>query len=183
MKPKILIWDNDGTVTGSKNPNDPSKVILSGVEKAMREAEFNFMISGFKSPESEAQDFDPEKVASNLKDLMTKLPIKVAAFSPLIGGISCYVLILKPGEGFFLKKAHEDPRYHDYIGHFKKPDIGMFVVIRDIALEEFGLILDEKNSLMIGDSWQDEAAAKSFGIPFKEARLIHQKLSKVKLTY
>jgi hypothetical protein len=38
MKYKILIWDNDGTVTGSKNPNDGSvnaKIILPNVEKTM----------------------------------------------------------------------------------------------------------------------------------------------------
>ncbi len=54
MNHKILIWDNDGTVTGSKDPNDlgnNAKVILSGVEATMLTADFNFIISGFKSPE------------------------------------------------------------------------------------------------------------------------------------
>ena len=67
MKCKILIWDNDGTVSGPKNPNNGSvnaKVILPNVEKAMSRADFNFIISGFKSPESESQNFDPEKITA-----------------------------------------------------------------------------------------------------------------------
>ncbi len=85
MKYKILIWDNDGTVTGSKNPNDSTvsaKIILPNVEKTMCTTDFNFIISGFKSPESEAQNFDPEKVSAIFIDLMNKLPINAAAFSP-----------------------------------------------------------------------------------------------------
>ncbi|MBS0185610.1 MAG: hypothetical protein JSS34_04630 [Proteobacteria bacterium] len=174
MNTQILIWDNDGTVTGSKNPIDPSKIIFPGIEDAMKKAELNFMISGFKSPESESQNFDPEKIISYLKTLMKKLPLSVAVFSPHIGGISCYALIKKNRGDFFLKKAHEDPRYQPYIGHFKKPDIGMFMVLKDIAQEEFGQILNSTNTLMIGDTWHDEAAAKSFGIPFKNAQIIHQ---------
>ncbi len=42
-------------------------------------ADFNFIISGFKSPESEAQNFDPEKVIAKFKELMTQLPINAAA--------------------------------------------------------------------------------------------------------
>ena len=105
---------------------------------------------------------------------MNKLPINAAAFSPAIGGVACYVVIKKDNK-IIIKEAHEDPRYEKYIGDFKKPGIGMFVVIRDIALEEFGQIINADNSIMIGDTWHDEAAAKAFGIPFLGANIIHTK--------
>jgi hypothetical protein len=177
MKYKILIWDNDGTVTGSTNPNDNSinaKVILPNVEKTMRTADFNFIISGFKSPESEMQNFDPEKVTATFVNLMGKLPINAAAFSPSIGGIACYVVIKRLDQSILIKKAHEDPRYQEFIGQFKKPGIGMFVVIKDIAQEEFAQIIDPNNSVMIGDTWHDEAAAKGFGITFIDVKIVHQ---------
>ena len=66
---QILLWDNDGTIIGSNDPNDKTsqaKIILPGVEEAMQNSEFNFVISGFKSPESQAQNFDPEKVIDRL---------------------------------------------------------------------------------------------------------------------
>lgn len=176
MKQKILIWDNDGTITGARDPNDAAdnaKVILPGIKNAMKNAEFNFIISGFKSPESEAQNFDPEKVSAKFIDLMDKLPINAAAFSPSIGGVACYVVLKKQGNNIIILKAHEDPRYKDYIGHFKKPGVGMFVVMRDIALEEFEQTIDASSAIMIGDTWHDEAAAKAFGIPFMEAKMIH----------
>ena len=56
-----MIW----TITGAKDPNDKTsqaKVILPNVIETMQKAEFNLVISGFKSPESEAQNFNPEKV-------------------------------------------------------------------------------------------------------------------------
>ena len=177
MKHKILIWDNDGTVTGSTDPNDSSnkaKVILTNVEATMLSADFNFIISGFKSPESEAQNFDPKKVIAKFKELMTQLPINAAVFSPSIGGIACYVVIKKLDGNLFIKKAHEDPLYAEYIGKFKKPDIGMFVVIRDIALEEYNQAIDKNSAIMIGDTWHDKAAAESFGINFIEASVIHR---------
>ncbi|MBP6985221.1 MAG: hypothetical protein KBB83_01365 [Alphaproteobacteria bacterium] len=176
LKQRILIWDNDGTVTGSKDPNDSAsqaKVILPGVEQAMAKADFNCIISGFKSPESEAQNFDPDKVATKFIDLMGNLPIRAAAFSPSIGGVACYVVIKKYDESIIIKKAHEDPRYEKHIGEFKKPGIGMFVVMRDLVREEFGHVIDEHTSIMIGDTWHDEAAATSFGIPFMAAKVVH----------
>ncbi len=176
MKYKILIWDNDGTVTGSKNPNDASvnaKVILPNVEKTMGGADFNFIISGFKSPESESQNFDPEKITAVFIDLMSKLPINAAAFSPSIGGVACYVVIKRFDNSIYIKKAHEDPRYREFIGQFKKPGIGMFVVIKDIAQKEFGLTVDKNSSVMIGDTWHDEIAAKDFGIFFVDAKMLH----------
>lgn len=176
LKQKILIWDNDGTVTGSKNPNNSAskaKVILPGVAQTMAKADFNCIISGFKSPESEAQNFDPDKVAAKFIDLMSKLPIKAAAFSPSIGGVACFVVIKKPDDSIVIKKAHEDPRYEKHIGEFKKPGIGMFVVMRDLVREEFGHAINEHTSIMIGDTWHDEAAATSFGIPFMAANMVH----------
>ncbi len=173
----ILIWDNDGTVTGSKDPNDKSnqaKIILPNVELVMKQTPYNFIISGFKSPESEAQNFDPEKVADRFMDLMEKLPISAVAFSPMIGGVACYVLVKKDKGKIELRKAHEDYRYQQFIGQFKKPGIGMFVVMKDIAEEEFGKTIDAENCAMIGDTWHDESAAKDFGIPFIDAKEIHQ---------
>lgn len=69
MKAKILMWDKDGTVTGAKDPNDhnpSSKVILPGVKDAMKQSEYNFIISGCKSVENEKQTFNPEMVIANL---------------------------------------------------------------------------------------------------------------------
>ena len=175
IKQRILIWDNDGTVIGSKNPNDSgdhTKVVLPGVKEAMQNSDFNFIISGFKSPESEAQDFDIEKITDKFIDLMAKLPINAAAFSPNIGGVACYVVIKKSDNSIIIKKAHEDLRYQKYIVQFKKPDVGMFVVMRDVAKEEFAQTIDKDTSIMIGDTWHDEEAAKSFGIPFMDASLI-----------
>lgn len=62
MKHKTLLLNNDITVIGSKNPNDSSnsaKVILPGVEGSI-------LTSAFKSSESEAHNFDPEKVIANI---------------------------------------------------------------------------------------------------------------------
>jgi hypothetical protein len=78
MKHKILIWDNDGTVTGSKNPNDISnkaKVILPNVEETMKNSNFNFIISGYKSPESELQNFDVNKIITRFSKLMNQLQL------------------------------------------------------------------------------------------------------------
>lgn len=177
MNQKIVIWDNDGTIMGSRDPNDTAdhaKVILPGVETMMNASQFNCVISGLKSPESEAQNFDPDKITEKFINLMEKLPIKAVAFSPMIGGIACYVVIKRPDASITIKKAHEEQRYQRYIGEFKKPGIGMFVVMRDIALEEFGLIIDADTSLMIGDMWHDEAAATDFGIPFVHAHKVHE---------
>jgi hypothetical protein len=176
MNKKIILWDNDGTIMGSKSPDDPSKIILPNVEKTMKKAEYNFIISGIATPESEAQNFDPEKVITRFTELMSKLPIKAAAFSPTIGGVACYVVIKKADNNITIKKAHEEPRYKEYIGQFKKPGTGMFVVMRDIAHEEFGQTINETTSTMIGDTWHDEAAATTFGIPFIHASTVHESI-------
>lgn len=172
---KVIIWDNDGTITGSLNPHDEraeAKVILPGVENKMRQAKFNFVISGFKSPESETQDFDPLPIIDKFMNLMNKLPIYAVAFSPRMGGIACYVMV-KKGNKISIIKAHEQPEYRLYIGKFKKPDTGMFHVIADRALRDFGIQINAQNTLMIGDTWHDKSAAASFGIPFVDAKVIH----------
>lgn len=173
---KIVLWDNDGTIQGSRDPHDRSataKIILPGVKEAMAASQLNCVISGFKSPESEAQNFDPDMVIKRLTDMMSVLPISAAAFSPAIGGVACYVVI-KDKENIIVKNAHEDARYHEYVGKFKKPDIGMFYVMRDVVQEYFGEDISKDTTVMIGDTWHDEAAARSFGIDFIEARLIHE---------
>lgn len=177
QKPFIILWDNDGTISGSNNPNDAqakSKVILPGVKNAMEHADYNFIISGCKTVESEQQDFDPDKVVAKFTELMSKLPINAAVFSPHVGGVSCYVIIKKANNTIVVKKAHEDSRYEQYIGKFKKPEIGMLVVMRDIIKEEFNMEVKAENTVMIGDTWHDEAAAKTFGISFIDANKIHQ---------
>jgi hypothetical protein len=49
----------------------------------------------------------------------------------------------------------------------------MFMVIKDIALKKFDQIIKQNTAIMIGDTWHDEAAAKSFGIDFLNANVIH----------
>ena len=172
---KVLVWDSDGTVVGPKNPhdhNDHTKIILPGVETAMRKATFNCMISGTKTPSS--QDYDPEVLIPGFKDLMEKLPITVVAFSASKEGIDCYVLVKKSDGSIEIRKAHEDARYEQYRGKFKKPDIGMFVVLRDVAQQECGYSIDSATSLMIGDTTYDEQGAQNFGIPFLHATIVHQ---------
>jgi len=50
----------------------------------------------------------------------------------------------------------------------------MFVVLKDIVEEEFGQILNSTNTLVIGDTWDDEAAAKNCDITFKNGKIIHE---------
>ena len=59
------------------------------------------------------------------------------------------------------------------IGKFKKPDIGMFIVMKDIIIEKFGKKFHKSNTVMIGDTWHDEKAAKNFDIDFIKAQDIH----------
>ncbi len=176
IKQNIIIWDNDGTIMGSKDPNDSSsksRVILPNVQKVMQKSHtINVVCSGCKTPESELQNFDPERIIIQLKKLMTDLPIDIATFSPAIGGTECWVIIKKGVNDFEIRKAHEDDRYKHLIGQFKKPGIGMLVVIKDL-LGELLIISDETNTVFIGDAWQDQKAANDFGIPFIEAKSIH----------
>lgn len=169
----VLVWDSDGTVVGPKNPhdqNDHTKIILPGIETAMHQAHFNCMISGTKTPTS--QDYNPEVLIPGFKDIMEKLPVSAIAFSATKEGLDCYVLVKKPNTPLEIRKIHEDPRYQKYRGTFKKPDVGMFIVLRDIA-QEFGYPLNATTSLMIGDTKYDEEGAKNFGISFLYAQEIH----------
>lgn len=180
MSQQIIIWDNDGTIMGSKNPNDRSdsaKQLLPNVEHIMNEKNhFNIICSGCKTPESEMQNFDPHLIISKFHDLMKKLPIQIATFSPAIGGTECYALIKERFSGTIsVREVHKNSRYTDLIGQFKKPGIGMFVVLKDILKEDFAIeVNDLKNILMIGDSWHDEAFAEKSGCSFLNAKKIHQ---------
>jgi hypothetical protein len=177
LSKEIIIWDNDGTIMGSQNPNDTAssaKVILPNVERVMKASKaIHVICSGCKTPESELQNFDPEKVIAKFTTLMSQLPIRVATFSPAIGGIECYAIIKKADNKVIIRKAHEDVRYKHLIGQFKKPGAGMLVVIRDIIQEEFDCIMHENNTLMIGDTWHDEHAAAELKIPFLDAKHVH----------
>lgn len=178
MFQKIFIWDNDGTIMGSVDPNDASqsaKKILPNVEKTMHEPNsLNIICSGCKTPESELQNFDPEQIAQKMKTLMNTLPISIATFSPAIGGVECYAITKSKSGDFETRKAHEDDRYKSLVGHFKKPGNGMLVVIRDIVREMFDHTMDPAYTFMVGDTWHDEEAASSFGISFVEAQKIHK---------
>jgi len=93
----IIIWDKNGTITSSVNPNDISNVILPNVKEAMnRKQGINIICSGCRTPESESQNFDPKKIIDKMKVLMKEFPICAAVFSAAIGGVECYV-ILKNG--------------------------------------------------------------------------------------
>ena len=48
----------------------------------------------------------------------------------------------------------------------------MLVVIKDL-LEEDGLVINDKNTVFIGDAKQDMQAAHAFNIPFIHAKYIH----------
>jgi len=169
---KILIWDNDGTIMGSRNPNDQTKIILPNIEKVMNLSLLNCVVSGFKSLSSESKNFPPNLVINRFKLLMEKLPIKVCVFSPKIGGSECYVL-LKIGDRIKIIEAHRDSRYKYFIKRFKKPDIGMLVVLRDIIEENFRYFISNHNAILIGDAWYDKEVAKRFSLPFLDAKLIH----------
>lgn len=171
----VIIWDNDGTIMGSKNPNDPTKVILPNIHNVMTNNKaIHIICSGCKTPESELQNFDPESVIKRFLVLMDQLPIQVAVFSPAIGGVECYILIKKHSDAkIIIRKAHEEARYKHLIGQFKKPGIGMLVVIQDLLKEEFNTTMKKTNSVMIGDTWHDEQASNGIDIPFIDAKHIH----------
>lgn len=177
MQKIILIWDNDGTIQGSLNPNDTSssaKVILPNVQRIMESNDIvNIICSGCKTTESESQNFDPLLVIERFKILMNKLPIRLATFSPAIGGTQCYVLIKHMlNDDFEIRKAHEDQRYHHLIGQFKKPGTGMLTVIQDL-LHELRHAHESTKLFFIGDTWHDEYAAATVGIPFIAAQKVH----------
>lgn len=174
---RIIIWDNDGTIMGSKNPNDTTnaaKVLLPNVEEVMLQpGTFNIICSGCKTPESEMQNFDPEKIIEKFKRAMATLPVNIAAFSPAIGGVQCYVILKKLNDhAIEVRKAHEDSRYGHLIGQFKKPGVGMLVVIQDM-IKELNIENDSTQTMMIGDTWHDEKAATACGITFVDASKIH----------
>ncbi len=135
MKQKIIIWDNDGTIMGSKDPNDSQgeKILLPNIEHTMNQKDVvNIICSGCATPESELQNFDSQKVTERFRTLMQKLPISFAVFSPSIGGTECYVVDQEQAI-----KAHENPKYKSLIGQFKKPGVGMLVVIQDIIQAKY----------------------------------------------
>jgi hypothetical protein len=176
--PKIIIWDNDGTIMGSRNPHDPSnkaKVILPNVEQTMKQdGVINIICSGTKNPESESEDYDPEMVIAKFKALMRILPVSMAVFSPARGGTQCWVLTKEDDSNFSILKAHDDDRYRHLIGTFKKPDTGMLAVIKDLLLHNKGLRCEDINTLFIGDTDQDMQAAHDYMLPFLHAYHVHE---------
>ena len=171
----IIFWDNYGTIVGSSHPldNNVNDVeILPGVAEAMQKAEANIIVSGFKSPESEAQDYDPDALLVKFQSLMTKLPIDMVAFAPMRRGVACYVIIKGEG-GNKIIKAHEDAVYKQYIGRFKKPDTGMFHVVHNMLEHELGRNISTNEMMMIGDTSHDQEAASKFGINFTSSSAVH----------
>ncbi len=172
----LIIWDNDGTIMGTKDLNDRSheRIILPNIKEIMTSVPaLQIICSGFKSPETETKNYDTEGVIKRFKNLMHELPLKAAIFSPAIGGTECWVMIKKDSGNIEVRKAHEDSRYNQYIGHFKKPDIGMFIVINDLA-KEFGQDVKKSDVIMIGDTLQDQQFAENAGIDFIDAEVIHR---------
>jgi hypothetical protein len=177
MTKTILIWDNDGTVMASANPNDTSssaRALFPNVQRLMETpGVINIICSGCKTPESELQNFDPQRVIERFTVLMSKLPISMATFSPAIGGTECYVVIKhSSADDLEIRTAHEDQRYMHLVGQFKKPGIGMLMVIQDL-LQELYDTKDTTNLFFIGDTWHDEHAARAMTIPFIPAQNIH----------
>ena len=176
MQPQIMIWDNNGTIIGSKDPHDmnfAAKVILPNVPQVMQGASLNIICSGTKTAETEARYWDPHATIEHFTVLMEKLPISAATFSPAIGGVECWVMIKHATGTMEIRKAHEDVRYQHFIGHFKKPGIGMLVVIEDLVAELFNQTVDATTTIFVGDMLPDQQVAESFGIPFIEAQKIH----------
>ncbi|MGN6670741.1 MAG: hypothetical protein ACTHJ4_04310 [Candidatus Nucleicultricaceae bacterium] len=151
------------------------KVIMPHIEEVMLSHKgVNVICSGCKTEFSETFNFDPQRVINKFKMLMWRLPIQMAVFSPKIGGVECYAVVSNYVLGVFeVVEIHNDPRYKEWVGRFKKPDVGMFVVIRDLVREYRGIDVIAENTLMVGDSWQDEKAALDFGLPFLNAKHVH----------
>lgn len=171
---RVIVWDNNGTIMGSVDPNDPTRKIMPNVKRVMgTEGAFNIICSGCKTAESELQDFDSELIIAKFTSLMNELPLEAAVFSPARGGAECWVLIKRDINNLEVRKAHEDPRYAQLVGQFKKPGTGMFVVIRDLVAELTSVEMNGENSTMIGDSWHDMVAAYDVGLPFVHAKAIH----------
>lgn len=61
MTDKIVLWNNDGTVIGSRHPDDSVRKILAGVAHAMKVTQLNYIILGSKDTEGELRNYDPEK--------------------------------------------------------------------------------------------------------------------------
>jgi len=176
MQQQIIIWDNDGTILGSKNPNDvnfTARVLLPNVPHVMHSAALNIICSGTKIAATELHNWDPEGIIKQFSILMETLPISLATFSPAIGGVECWVMIKRATGEIEIRKAHEDPRYQHLIGHFKKPGIGMLLVIQDVVTELYNQTIDATTAIFVGDMLPDQQAAESFGIPFIEAHKIH----------
>lgn len=171
---KVIIWDHDGTIVGSVDPNDPTRRIMPNVAKVMNSKDtFNIICSGCKTASSELQDFDPDLIIAHFTQLMNQLSLHAAVFSPARGGTECWVMIKREDNNIEVRKAHEDPQYSPFIGQFKKPGIGMFVVIRDLLEELHSLKMSAENSVMIGDAWHDMVATYDVGLPFIHAKSIH----------
>lgn len=191
MLKKIIFWDNDGTILGSRDPDDQSvkaKTILPNVEKVMENSLLNFIISGIQvEDENTSKDFDPKMMIDRFTLLMQKIPVVAAAFSPKRHGTECYLVFQNPTakNGFTVIEVHNEKQYEKYVGKFKKPDIGMFEVILDFIKKYYNetLVLDnlnnnnlKQNIVMIGDMPQDRDAAAAFEIGFIDARAVHQGL-------
>lgn len=163
MQKKVIIWDNDSTIT-DRDPQDPTgktKIILPNIKEVMGKcsATIHIICSGCQTPDTAFQHHDIGKGIDKFKNIMAQLPTVAAVFAPPIhgsmGGTDCYV-VLKRNNKISTYALHEEERYKQYIGAFKKPAIGMFVVIRDLLQEVFGIIMDAKNTIKIDDSWHDK---------------------------
>ena len=175
---RLLVWDKDGTVTSSKDPNDPSSdadLIFPNIATIMNTpGVINAICTGSRQAESEVQNYDPERIIAKLTHFMNQLPISIATFSPAIGGTQCYAVYRDKNGATQIRKAHEELSYAHLKGAFKKPETGMLQVITDLVSELYGALPSAQDSRMIGDLWFDEAAARAYHLPFISAFKVHE---------
>lgn len=178
MYQKIIIWDLEGTIQGLVGTPDAHR-ILPGVEHLMlQQNTVNVVCSGSITDE---QHGNAEQTVEKFRFLMEQLPIKVVLFSPAAGGTECWAVVKDSCCGNIdIRKAHEELRYSEYVGRFKKPDIGMLAVLKDL-LAELEIMQAEDMMLMIGDTWHDQKAADFLDLPFIPAAYIHGKMSEQEL--
>ena len=109
--------------------------------------------------------FDPETlVIPQLRWLMDELPIEAALFSPDPEAKECW-MVSQGVDGARL--LHEDKKYSQFSGKFKKPDAGMLLAAMDI----YGY--KPEDTVFIGDMDVDEQAAKKAGVKFIHADNVH----------
>lgn len=167
LEGKILIWD---TVTAKNKSNYnfylSENLFTHDNVKAMKKAKLNFIVVGEKTPITNEQNFNPERLAITFINLIRNFPINGVVFSPDMKGLTCFAIIKRPDEVLDIRKLHEEISFKKYIGKFKKPDLGMLIALKALTKKEFKVDIDQNSAVIIINSWHDKAAAEEFNIPF-----------------